>query len=268
MTVHCTNCGAPARDDDKFCAQCGQRIVVAPPIEPEVPDTAASVIAEEPTSRSPFAAPIAIIVVVLALLFLAAIGRQMGGDRPAEKAASQEADAAENASNAADNAINAAMAIADLPAAPAAAGTGGSWSYSITKDEMTDGKVTVATTTSTNSIFQSAPYDGSTTMSIHVRKHPRHGTDVYLILSSGQLLCPSYEGCSAMVRFDDAPARRISMLGSSDNSSDTVFVAGAADFIAKLKKAKHVVVALNIYEAGAPNFTFDTAGLKWPPEGS
>jgi hypothetical protein len=76
-------------------------------------------------------------------------------------------------------------------------------------------------------------------------------------------LCRAYDGCHATVRFDGEPAERVELVEPSDNSSDTVFVSEARPFIAKLKKAKKVIVELEIYEAGRPQFEFDVAGLKW-----
>lgn len=120
-----------------------------------------------------------------------------------------------------------------------------------------------ATTTSTNSIHQDAPYDSATTMRMTVRHMPSSGTDVVLTVSSGQMMCPSYEGCSGTVRFDDGPAQMISFDGPADNSSDTIFVEGANAFIAKLKKAKRVVIEKTLYDAGDPQFESDVQGLEW-----
>ncbi|MBB6191172.1 putative nucleic acid-binding Zn ribbon protein [Sphingobium wenxiniae] len=140
------------------------------------------------------------------------------------------------------------------------------WSYSSGTDEMSGKAWNVASVTSDNVVQLAPPYSGGSDVRMSVRRHPRHGTDVYFVLSSGQLLCRSYDGCSAMVRFDDAAPRKIRMNGASDHSSDTVFVASPAEFITRLKNAKKVVVSLEIYQGGEPNFTFQTEGLKWPPE--
>jgi hypothetical protein len=137
------------------------------------------------------------------------------------------------------------------------------WSYSEDEDKVRGGTTYYARTTSTNSIAQSFPYDSDTTMTIAVRKSPAYGTDVILTISSGQMMCPSYEGCRGTVRFDSGPAQHVSFNGPADNSSDTVFVEGANQFIAKLKKAKKVTIEKTLYEAGNPQFEFDVHGLKW-----
>jgi cytoskeletal protein RodZ len=138
-----------------------------------------------------------------------------------------------------------------------------SWSYSQDEDKVRGGTTYYARTTSTNSIAQSFPYDSDTTMSLTVRKSPAYGTDVVLTISSGQMMCPSYEGCSGTVRFDNGPAQHVSLNGPADNSRDTVFVVGAKQFIAKLKAAKKVTIEKTLYEAGNPQFEFDVRGLKW-----
>jgi hypothetical protein len=137
------------------------------------------------------------------------------------------------------------------------------WSYSEDEDKVRGGTTYYARTTSTNSISQEFPYDSDTTMSLTVRKSPAYGTDVILTISSGQMMCPSYEGCSGTVRFDNGPAQRVSFNGPADNSSDTIFVIGAKQFIARLKGAKKVTIEKTLYEAGNPQFEFDIHGLKW-----
>jgi hypothetical protein len=137
------------------------------------------------------------------------------------------------------------------------------WSYSQDEDKVRGGTTYYASTTSTNSIDQDFPYDSHTTMSMTVRKSPAYGTDVILTISSGQMMCPSYEGCSGTVRFDSGPPEHVSFNGPEDNDNETVFVVGSKQFIAKLKKAKKVTVEKTLYQAGNPQFEFDVHGLQW-----
>lgn len=137
------------------------------------------------------------------------------------------------------------------------------WSYSEDQDKVRGATTYYATTTSTNSIAQSFPYDSDTTMRMQVRQSPAYGTDVVLTISSGQMMCPSYEGCSGTVRFDQGRAERIRFNGPEDNSSDTIFVEGAKSFIAKLQKAQKVTIEKTLYDAGSPQFEFNVKGLKW-----
>lgn len=136
------------------------------------------------------------------------------------------------------------------------------WVYSTDEDKLHGGTSYFASTTSTNTVHQSSPYDSDTNMRMTVRRMSS-GTDVVLKVSSGQLMCPSYEGCSGTVRFDSSPAQHVRFEGAADDSSETIFVAGAKGFIAKLKRAKKVIIAKTLYQAGEPQFEFDVSGLKW-----
>ena len=179
---------------------------------------------------------------------------------------SQQSD--NSLANQSSESAGANMAATDLNATessetPATEAESSPWSYSQDEDKVRGGTTYYARTTSTNSIAQSFPYDSDTTMDLAVRSSPAYGTDVILTISSGQMMCPSYDGCSGTVRFDNGPAQRVSFNGPSDNSSDTVFVVGAKQFIGKLKKAKKVTIEKTLYEAGSPQFEFDVHGLKW-----
>lgn len=137
------------------------------------------------------------------------------------------------------------------------------WTYSTDEDKVRGATTYYAVTSSTNTVAQDPPYDSETRMTVTVRKSPAYGTDVLLRITSGQMMCPSYEGCTGTVRFDDGPARAIRFMGPADNSSDTVFVQQPASFIAKLKNAKRFVIEKTLYQAGNPQFEFDVSGLKW-----
>ena len=137
------------------------------------------------------------------------------------------------------------------------------WSYSQDEDKVRGGTTYYASTTSTNSIAQDPPYDSDTKMTITVRKSPAYGTDVILTISSGQMMCPSYEGCSGTVRFDDGRPEHGSFNGPADEDSESVFVVGAKQFISKLKSAKRVTIEKTLYQAGNPQFEFDVHGLRW-----
>lgn len=154
-------------------------------------------------------------------------------------------------------------AAAGLDLADAAESASNSWSYSTDEDKVRGGTTYYATTTSSNSVRQDFPYEQNTTMDMTVRKSPAHGTDVILTVSSGQLMCPSYDGCSGTASFDGGSAQSVSFNGPSDNSSETVFVRGAQGFIGKLKRSKRVVIEKTLYQAGNPQFEFNVAGLKW-----
>jgi hypothetical protein len=256
--MHCHACGKPIEADSLFCRLCGTRQPRAPvaPVESASPGGTTQ-------DTPPGPRPLWIIggLTVLACIIALGLATTTRGDRPP-----RSTDVVSNLS--ADDAladIDALAPSANIQAAEEAPAPAPPepWTYSTTEDKVRGATSYFASTTSTNSVELDAPYDGGSTLRMTVRKSPAHGADVILLLSSGQLLCRAYDGCYATVRFDGDPAERVELVEASDNSSDTVFVSEASPFIAKLRKAKRVIVELEIYEAGRPQFEFDIAGLKW-----
>lgn len=252
--MYCDKCGGQIDPDSRFCRHCGaaqgsmteQQTVVRPaPPEPVQP------------AQRPANATGRIVGIVLALILLVAVIGSFSKSPDAANAENKADQMADEMERQADN----MEAMADAAAKPDTAS--GPWSYSTDEDKVRGASTFYARTVSTNRVQQDAPYDGGTSMAMTVRKHPRWGIDVFLTISEGQMMCPSYSGCSGMVRFDNAPAQRVRFTGPEDSSSEVVFVEGAKSFIAKLKKAKHVTIEKTLYQAGAPQFEFDVTGLKW-----
>lgn len=258
--MFCKNCGKKIEEDSRFCRYCGTAQTF-----PDVQlDQVALGVSDQKTPEDAPANDVdntgkwvfGLVGVGLALLLAIAVfssGSPRGGENAVVAAA--EANAA----------IFEAM-VDNVTTAPEPEPTGtppANWTYTTNEDKVRGGTTYYATTTSTNSIRQDSPYSDATTMDIMVRKSPAYGTDVLLTISSGQMMCPSYEGCSGTVSFDNGPAQRISFNGPADNSSETIFVEGAEAFIAKLKKSKRVVIEKTLYQAGNPQFEFDTTGLNW-----
>jgi len=257
--MYCNKCGQSIADDSRFCKFCGasqeSNTVTSATAPPELSKI-------QPTRRSGGKTILWVLGALFALIVLSVIV-DGSGSTPGSGNASNATGAANLES---DNLITSTGATAVAPASDTAQvepTTPDNWYYSTDVDKVRRGTSYFAKTTSTNSIHQNFPYDSDTTMTMTVRKTPAYGTDVILTISSGQMMCPSYDGCSGTVRFDDGSAERVEFNGPADNSSDTVFVVGAKSFIAKLKKAKKVVIEKTLYEAGNPQFEFDVSGLKW-----
>lgn len=140
------------------------------------------------------------------------------------------------------------------------------WIYLDFTDDMTGKSGRQATIESSNTVALSPPYSATTSAQLMIRRHPRHGNDVIVKVDSGQTLCRSYEDCTLLVRFDDAPPRQYSGIGPDDNSSDTVFLRNYASFVANLRKSKRVLIQIPMYEAGGSAWRFDVDGYK--PEAS
>ncbi len=260
--MYCDQCGKQIDDDSRFCRHCGaaQKPLEASSVADEVAAEAAQAEAPDiqpPAQKSATGLVLGFIAVaVILLIIVSSLGRSPGSGDTANVDA-----AADNIEMAVANLMTAQNELpGNTDVTPA---SGASWSYSTDEDKVRGSTSYFASTTSTNMIHQDAPYDGSTSMRMMVRKSPAHGTDVILTISSGQMMCPSYQGCSGTVRFDDGPAQRVSFAGPADSSSETIFVEGASSFIAKLKKSKKVIIEKTLYQAGSPQFEFNTEGLKW-----
>lgn len=254
--MNCHACGKPIEADSLFCRLCGAR--------QERPVAAAepAPVGQGGEGETSDFQPLWIIGGLLLVGLLLILAFNVGGPRSPAGSPGPTTNIPDNLAAIEDLAAVDSLNLADGESAPPAP-PAEAWTYSTTEDKVRGATSYFASTTSTNSIELDAPYDGGSTLRMTVRQSPAHGADVILLLSSGQLLCRAYDGCHAMVRFDQKPAERVELVEASDNSSDTVFVSDATPFIAKLKKAKRIIVELEIYEAGRPQFEFDVAGLKW-----
>jgi len=260
--MFCGQCGEQIKDDSKFCRHCGakqmeqaEQVATIAPVA-----LATSPIAPSTERQKP---PRTALVVGIPLAFVFSLVLIAIGSAPKSGVSDNGASEIESQAAALDAETNVALGVVGNSTASTTEATAGNWSYSSDEDKIRGRSTYFARTTSTNTAHQDPPYDAETTMEIVVRESPSSGTNVMFIISSGQMMCPSYEGCSATVRFDNGPAQRVSLTGPADNSSETVFVEGAKGFLAKLKKAKHVVVEKTLYQAGNPQFEFNVDGLKW-----
>lgn len=155
----------------------------------------------------------------------------------------------------------AASPISATTPAPAPAPSG--WVYSASPDKLTGKMTAYAEVKSANVVNFAFPYNGPQRGLLYVRKHPQHGQDVIFSIERGQLLCPAYDGCTIKIRFDDGAAETYSAAPAADNSTETLFISNDKRFIAAMKKAKRVVVQVNVYQEGQQVFEFDAPGLRW-----
>jgi hypothetical protein len=135
------------------------------------------------------------------------------------------------------------------------------WVYSHDEDEMT-GKVSHhAVVTSTNTVEFDFPYNGEQHARLMLRRHPRHGTDAVFSVDKGQLLCPSYDGCTVLVRFDDGEPTSFSAAGAADGSTEALFIQNYERFVGKLKAATRIRMSPKVYQEGSVVFEFDVSGF-------
>lgn len=137
------------------------------------------------------------------------------------------------------------------------------WMYTNKKDEMTGKIISLATIMSTNTIDLDFPYKGGTVGYFSLRKHPRDGENVFFGISKGQLLCPSYEGCTVILRFDDNPPVEYHAQPPSDYSNTALFISEYQEILDRLRTSKHLIIEAEFYQAGRQHFKFNTNGLQW-----
>lgn len=143
------------------------------------------------------------------------------------------------------------------------------WSYSHRDDPMSKGMTHTASISSSNTVNFDFPYSGAQHGRLTLRTDPKYGKDVIFSIEKGQILCPSYDGCTIRVRFDDEDATSYSASAAADNSTETIFIRNYSAFVGKMMKAKRVRLSMNIYQEGAPVFDFDVSGFnvdKYKPE--
>lgn len=138
---------------------------------------------------------------------------------------------------------------------------GRQWEYRTNDDPMTGKKVRAAFVSSTNTHEFSFPYAGPQHARLTARKHPQHGSDIILSIERGQLQCTSYSGCNVMVRFGDGQPKRYKAYGPADNSSETLFIEGYADFLRRMQAVDTVRVQASVFQQGSPTWEFDVSGF-------
>lgn len=138
---------------------------------------------------------------------------------------------------------------------------GSQWTYHQSSDDMSNGSVYHAFTSSTNTVEFDFPYSGEQHAMLTLRTHPRWGKHLMFRIEKGQLLCNSYDGCAVLVRFDDGKAERFSAIGPEDNSSEVLFIQNYGRFVEKMLKANRVRVAVSVFQEGNPTFEFDVSGF-------
>jgi len=264
----CRECGFSIEESSKFCRHCGatqsgaalRKAVALADTRGETPRV------ENSSARKAIPLWGKLGLGFLSLLVAIAIfspsspdSTKLTGDVSADLNAAA-ADAMADINVAANDAAKSADAVAGTPSTDSA--PSGNWEYTSNEDKVRGGTSYYASTTSTNSISQGFPY-GDSNLRMTVRKSPAYGTDVILTLESGQLMCPSYEGCYGTVRFDNGSPKRVNFNGAADGSSDTIFVEGAKSLITRMKKAKKAVIEIEVYQAGRPQFEFNVDGLRW-----
>lgn len=154
--------------------------------------------------------------------------------------------------------------VVTVAAAIVATGALADWQYHDQTDPMTSKKTSFAMLESNTLLNLDSPYKGVNHGNLMVRRHPKYGQSVIYKIDKGQIMCSSYNGCPVSIRFDDKPAITFSGTEPADNDPTTVFLNNSGRFIEMARKAKRILVQVNIFHNGAPIVEFNTSKpLEW-----
>lgn len=135
------------------------------------------------------------------------------------------------------------------------------WQYSVDTDAMTGKQAFHAFLASENTVELDFPYGEPQHGRLAIRQSPQFGFDVFFYIERGQLLCNSWEGCSALVRIDDSSPRKWKANGAADHSTETIFFSNDRALYEAIKEAKVIRIQPEIYQAGLQTFEFDVSGF-------
>lgn len=137
-----------------------------------------------------------------------------------------------------------------------------SWNYSLDTDQMTSKLEYYASNTALNNLQFNFPYNqGETDEYLNIRE--RNGkTDAWLNVSQGQFNT-GVDGENVKIRFDNGAPQTFGCSESSDGDTKFLFFNSPGDLIAKIKKAKKIIIEAEFFEGGNQEMTFDVSGLEW-----
>lgn len=138
------------------------------------------------------------------------------------------------------------------------------WRYANEVDKMTGKASPLAIVRSDDSLDLPFPYKGPNYGRLQVRNLPGTGLETLFFVDKGQMICPGYENCYVMVKFDDKPPMKFSTVKASDHDPKVTFLRDAKKFVAQAKNAKTILVQATFFHAGTQVLTFKTpTSLEW-----
>ena len=149
-----------------------------------------------------------------------------------------------------------ATGTADVPITPTT-----KWQY-YDEDNVMNGKEYFASITANNPLEFDFPYNGGSEATLTVRKM-KGRTEALLRISKGQFITSFNDDQVVRIKFDSKPTGSYTISRASDGSSDVIFINGAKQIIAKMKKAERMLIEAEFYDSGNKQMEFDVKGLKW-----
>lgn len=135
------------------------------------------------------------------------------------------------------------------------------WQYGEPLDEVSGKKTLSATLLSNNSVDLDFPYEGGTQATLVVRKHPRDGLNVYVVINKGQLSC-QYDNCYITIRFDDGEVIKNYVSEPTDKSNLAFFLSKTKGVISNISKSKKMYIELTFFSQGIHAFEFNTQNFN------
>src|SRR4029450_6981661 len=179
----CPRCAEMIKRAAVVCRFCGHEFAPAPP--PESPADAAS---RDPSLNAIIGGVIGVVGLILFIAMCSA--NRSTGDLAANKPAMDSAM---------ENLISAdANVTSEVPVEEKG------WGYDAIADEVRGGTIYRASIDSQNSTYFDFPYNGGSTLTLTIRKHPEYGTDVIFDISKGQFTC-GIDDCSGTINFGSGP---------------------------------------------------------------
>lgn len=131
------------------------------------------------------------------------------------------------------------------------------WQYHTPLDEVSGKFAKTAKLQSNNIVHLDFPYNGGTFATLVVRKHPRDGKNVFVVINKGQLNC-QYNNCYISLRFDDGPVLKNFVTEPTDNSNLAFFLSKPNTIIKNIKNSKKMYIELTFFSQGIHTFEFNT----------
>ncbi len=116
---------------------------------------------------------------------------------------------------------------------------------------------------SSNAVEFPFPYNGGSHLHLELRngeKGSRFGLDAMLTIEKGQFDC-GIDGCAVAMKFDGGTVERWGMTPSAGLNSKTIFFSSAGNFVARVRKAKKLVIEATFFQSGARQFIFNLPAL-------
>lgn len=134
------------------------------------------------------------------------------------------------------------------------------WEYSENENKMGE-KVYYAQNISSEDLGFDFPYENSFASIVIRNKAGKN--DIIFKVTKGQIQQSLIDGGKLRVRFDNEAPFSINFVGTSDGSSNVIFLENTKKLINKFKTSNKFVIEVEFYENGSRQIEFNTKGFKW-----